>query len=142
MQIFDEVIRQMVTSRNISPFGYVVLIGDTKLSIYLTYAEQDSCTYDRVWTLNFAELRKLQIGKRIELIDFTPNCEEFVAITNTGDLTIWSLKRQKFVRKVMHFRGKNRMPVTQIRSICNGEKVVIFSKPNNLILIVDMREQA
>ena len=45
----------MVTSRNISPFGYVALIGETKLSIYLTYAEHDSCTYDRIWTLNFFE---------------------------------------------------------------------------------------
>ena len=141
-QIFDEVIRQMVTSRNISPFGYVALIGDTKLSIYLTYAEQDSCTYDRIWTLNFAELRKLNIGKRIELIDFTPNCEEFIAISNTGDMTIWSLKKQKFVRKVMQFRGKARIPVTQVRMIMHGDKIVVFSQPSNLIVILDIRENA
>mmetsp|Transcript_6206 Transcript_6206/g.8300 ORF Transcript_6206/g.8300 Transcript_6206/m.8300 type:complete len:87 (-) Transcript_6206:758-1018(-) len=86
----------MVTSRNISPFGYIVLIGDTKLQVFLSYAEGDSCTYDRIWTLNFMEMRKLDIGRNIELIDFTPNCEDFVATTNTGELTLWSLKKQKF----------------------------------------------
>ena len=42
------------------------------------------------------EMRKLDIGRNIELIDFTPNCEDFVATTNTGELTLWSLKKQKF----------------------------------------------
>jgi len=85
-------------------------------------------------------MRKLNIGKRIDLIDFSPNCEEFVAMTNTGDLTIWSLKRQRFVRKVMQFRGKSRLPVTQLRTMSNGEKLILFSQPNNLILILDIRE--
>ena len=96
----------MVTSRNISPFGYIVLIGSTKLSVYLSYAEGESCTYDRVWTLNFMDMRKLKIGRSIELIDFTPNCEDIVAFTNTGELTLWSLKRQKFIRTIMSFKGK------------------------------------
>ena len=95
----------MVTSRNISPFGYLALIGDTKMSIYLTYAEEDTCTYDHVWTINFMDMRKNQIGKRIELIDFSPNCEEFIAITNTGDLTLWSLKKTKYIRKIITLRA-------------------------------------
>ena len=102
----------MVTSRNISPFGYIVLIGSTKMAVYLTYAEGESCTYDRVWVLNFMEMRKMNIGRAIELVDFTPNCEDFVAVTNTGELTLWSLKRQKFIKIVTSFKGKQRMPIT------------------------------
>ena len=90
----------MVTSRNVCPFGYIALIGETKLTIYLTYAEDDSCTYDPVWTVNFMDLRKLNIGKRIELIDFSPNCEEFIAVMNTGELTLWSIKKSKFIKKI------------------------------------------
>jgi len=95
----------MVTSRNVSPFGYLALIGDTKMSIYLTYAEEDTCTYDHVWTINFMDMRKNQIGKRIELIDFAPNCEEFIAVTNTGDLTLWSLKKTKYIRKIITLKA-------------------------------------
>ena len=98
--MFDETIKTMVTSRNISPYGYLCLIGETKISIYLAYAEEDSCTYDHIWTISFRDLRKLGIGKRLELIDFSPNCEEFLAVSNTGELTIWSIKKLKFVRKV------------------------------------------
>lgn len=83
----------MVTSRSVCPFGYLALIGETKLAIYLTYAEEDSCTYDLIWTVNFSEMRKLGIGKRIELIDFSPNCEELVAVSNTGEVSLWSLKK-------------------------------------------------
>lgn len=86
----------MVTSRNISPFGYICLIGDTKLSVYLAYAEEESCTYDRVWNINFWDLRKLELGQKIELIDLSPNCEEFVAVTNTGSMSLWSIKKTKF----------------------------------------------
>lgn len=105
MIVFDEVIKEMITSRNISPFGYLALIGDTKVSLYLTYAEEDSCTYDHVWTINFWDLRKLAIGKRIELVDFSPNCEELVAITNTGDITLWSIKKLKFIRKITKLKS-------------------------------------
>ena len=103
--VFDEVIKQMVTSRNISPFGYLALIGETKMSIYLTYAEEDTCTYDHIWTINFWDLRKLQIGKRIELIDFSNNCEEFIAVTNTGELNLWSIKKLKFLRKITKLKA-------------------------------------
>lgn len=106
----------MATSRNISPFGYLALIGDTKMSIFLTYAEDDTCTYDRVWNINFWDLRALGLGKRIELIDFSPNCEEFVAVTNTGDFSLWSIKKMKFLRRISSFRKGREMPVTALRT--------------------------
>ena len=110
--MFDEMIKQMITARNLSPFGYLALIGETKMTIYLTYSEDDTCTYDHVWTINFWDIRKLKIGKRIELIDFSPNCEEFLAISNTGDLTLWSIKKMKFIRKITTFSGDKQTPIT------------------------------
>ena len=118
--VFDEVIKQMITTRNVSPFGYLALIGETKLSIYLTYAEEDSCTYDHIWTINFWDLRKLRIGKRIELIDFSPNCEEFIAYTNTGDLSLWSIKKMKFLKRLIRLTSSKQTPITSIRSLKNN----------------------
>ena len=76
------------------------------MTIYLTYAEDDSCTYDHIWTINFWDLRKLKIGSRIELIEFSPNCEEFIAYMNTGELTLWSIKKLKFLKRLAIFRKK------------------------------------
>ena len=127
----------MITSRNISPFGYLALIGETKLSIYLTYAEDDSCTYDHVWTINFWDLRKFKIGKRIELIDFSPNCEEFIAYTNTGDISLWSIKKMKFMKRLHTLRSNKQTPITHMRSFRNNQMCVAFSQPNNMLLILD-----
>lgn len=120
MIVFDEVIKQMITSRNVSPFGYMALIGETKISIYLTYAEDDSCTYDHIWTINFWDLNKLKIGKRIELIDFSPNCEEFIAYTNTGDLSLWSIKKMKFIKRLKTLSNSKQTPITHLRSLKNN----------------------
>lgn len=38
----------------------------------------------------------------------------------------------------MEFRKNQRMPVTEFRSFANGEKLIVFSQPNNIIMIVDM----
>ena len=90
----------MIPARNISPYGYLALIGESMMSIYLAYAEEDSCTYDLIWTIEFSDLRKfdVDIGRRIETIDFSPNCEEFISYMNTGQLCLWSVKQKCFVR--------------------------------------------
>ena len=131
----------MVTSRNVSPFGYIALIGETKMTIYLTYAEDDSCTYDPVWTVNFMDLRKLNIGKRIELIDFSPNCEELIAVMNTGELTLWSVKKSKFIRKITQLSLKRQMPATTLRTFRNNQSCFVFSQPNNLLYLVDVQSE-
>jgi len=135
--VFDEVIKEMITSRNISPFGYLALIGDTKMSIFLAYAEEETCTFDRVWTINFWDLSKLNIGKRIEVIDFSPSCEEFVAVMNTGELTVWSVKKQKFLRRVTSLKTFG--TVTKLRTFANNAKCVACSKPENMLMIVDLQ---
>ena len=73
------------------------MIGESKLSIYLAYAEDESCTYDHVWTISFWSLRKEDIGKSIEVIDFSPNCEDFVAYMNSGKIVTFSIKKTKFM---------------------------------------------
>ena len=127
LQTFDETIKSMVPSRNVCPYGYLALLGETKMTIYLTYAEEESCTYDVVWNINFSEMRKMNIGKRIEMIDFCPNCEEFIAVSNTGEVSLWSIKKAKFLRKVTTLKPYKHTPITQIRSFKNGDKCVMFS---------------
>lgn len=45
----------MVTARNTAAVGYFALIGKTKMTIFLVYAEDESCSVDHVWTLNYTD---------------------------------------------------------------------------------------
>ena len=128
----------MITSRNITPFGYICLIGDTKMSIYLAYSEEDSCTYDRIWNINFWDLRALDLSQRIELVDLSPSCEEFVAVSNTGSVSLWSIKKMRYVRRVCQLRKGKETPVTKLRTFKKNQMCVAFSQPNNLLMIMDM----
>lgn len=82
----------MFCSRNTSPFGYIAIIGNTKVSIYLAYADEIVAMYDHIWTLNQWDLRMNSAGARADLIDFTDSCESFVVNSCTGDVTTWSIK--------------------------------------------------
>ena len=43
---FDEDIQRVFCSRNTGPFGYIAIVGNTKLSLYLAYAEEIVAVYD------------------------------------------------------------------------------------------------
>jgi hypothetical protein len=43
---FDEDIRRVFCSRNISPFGYIAILGETKMCLYLAYADEIVAMYD------------------------------------------------------------------------------------------------
>ena len=138
--MFDEEIRSMIPARNISPYGYLALIGETKMSIYLAYAEEEICTYDHVWTINFWDFRNQDIGKSIEVIDFSPNCEDFVAYMNDGKITTWSIKQSELTSCCATLRWHTQCPVTQLRSFMNNRRCIAFSEPNNLIMILDLEK--
>lgn len=89
---FDEDIRHVYTSRNTSPFGYIALIGSTKLSIYLAYADELVVMYDHTWTMGQWDLRLNNIGPKVELFDFTDSCESFVTYSTSGEIALWSLQ--------------------------------------------------
>ena len=127
----------MIASRNVSPYGYLALIGESMISIYLAYAEEDSATYDHVWTKEFSEIRNLNIGRRIELIDFSPNCEEFVSYMNTGELCLWSIKKKKFIKLLCNLNRKTQCPISELRVYNQGDSCLAFSKPNNILMIID-----
>jgi hypothetical protein len=73
-----------VTARNTASLGYFALIGDTKVTVFLTYADEESCTVDHIWTINFVEFIGQGFGLSIKQLDFSNDCENFVAYTNTG----------------------------------------------------------
>ena len=49
---FDEDIKQVFCSRNVSQLGYIGIIGKSKISFYFAYAEEINATVDFVWSLN------------------------------------------------------------------------------------------
>lgn len=93
---FDEDIKRVMCSRNTSAFGYIAIIGTTKTSMYLAYADEVLAIYDHAWTLNQWDLRLNSAGSRVELIDFTDSCENFYTYSCTGELACWSIKDKKF----------------------------------------------
>ena len=121
-----------------SPYGYIALIGETKMSIYLAYAEEETCTYDHIWTITFWDYRDYDIGSCFEVIDFSQNCEEFVAYTNNEMIVTFDIKNMEFGDECATLKWSSQCPVTQLRSFMNNTRCIAFSKPNNLIMILDL----
>jgi hypothetical protein len=127
-----------VTARNTASLGYFALIGDTKVTVFLTYADEESCTVDHIWTLNFVDFIGQGFGLSIKHLDFSNDCENFVAYTNTGHIAQWDVKRQKFDHKIFTVRSQDR-PVTAIRSVKNSHTIITYSKQQNLFMIINAR---
>jgi len=49
---FDEDIRRVFCSRNTTGFGYIAIVGLSKMSLYYAYADEIVAMYDHKWTLN------------------------------------------------------------------------------------------
>ena len=62
---FDEDIQRVFCSRNTGPFGYIAIVGNTKLSLYLAYAEEIVAVYDQVWTITQMDLKRNLVGQKI-----------------------------------------------------------------------------
>ena len=48
---FDEDIQRVFCSKNTGQFGYIAIVGNTRISLYLAYAEEIVAVYDHVMTL-------------------------------------------------------------------------------------------
>lgn len=132
---WDEEILNLITARNTAAVGYFALIGRTKMSIFLVYAEDENCSVDHIWTINNTEFLG-QNWSSIKVLDFSTNCENFVAYTNTGVIGLWDIKKNRFERKVYTVRPQE-TPVTAIRSVANSSIIVTYSRPLNLFLVID-----
>ena len=97
---FDEDIKKVMCSRNTSAFGYIAIIGTTKMSIFLAYADEVLCIYDHSMTLNQWDLRMNSAGSRVELIDFSDSGESFFTYSTTSELAVWSLKSKKCIESI------------------------------------------
>lgn len=62
---YDEDIQKIFCSRNTAPFGYVAIVGNTKLSLYLAYAEEINAIYDHIWTITQMDFKINKIGQKI-----------------------------------------------------------------------------
>ena len=49
---FDEDVQKVFCARNTSPFGYIAVVGQNMVILYLTYAEEASAAYDHIWKLS------------------------------------------------------------------------------------------
>ena len=58
-------------------------------------------------------------------------------MSNTGELSIWSIKKFKFIRKITSLQSKQ-LPITELRTFANNQKCIAFSQPRNLLLIIDV----
>jgi hypothetical protein len=53
----------------------------------------------------------VNIGPRIELVEFTDSCERFISYSSTGDIAVWSIKNKVFEEKIGKL-NQNDMPLT------------------------------
>jgi hypothetical protein len=89
----DEKIERIVCARNTANYsGYIAVITESRLNIYLALDEGDKVIFDLFYTFDFYKLKELELGRSIVNIDFTQSCEEFVAVTNNWKIAIFSIK--------------------------------------------------
>lgn len=116
----------MFCSNNTSPFGYIAILGTTKISIYLAYGEDVQSSYDLVWQITAWDLRKNKIGRTVDIVAFTKECEDFVTYQRTGEITLWSMKNKRFKTKVCKL-GKNDTPLSQLKCVKEDQIMIGYS---------------
>jgi hypothetical protein len=42
----------------------------------------------------------VNIGPKIELVEFTDSCERFITYSSTGEIAMWSIKNKQFEEKL------------------------------------------
>ena len=59
---------------------------------------------------------------------------------NSGKIVTFSIKRTRLADCCATLSWRTQCPVTQLRSFMNNKKCVAFSKPNNLLVILDLEK--
>jgi hypothetical protein len=81
-------------------------------------------------------LRKNQIGRTVDLVAFTKECEDFVTYQRTGEITLWSLKHKKFKNKVAKL-SNNDTPLTMLKIIKEDQIIIGYCNLHNKLIIID-----
>lgn len=138
---FDEDIKRVFCSRNTSPFGYIAVVGVTKICIYLAYAEEVVAMYDHVMTLTQYDVRCANLGHRIDLLDFTKSCELFFTYSTqcTGDIGIWSLKNKK-LKSVLYRLSPQDMPLSIMRTAMEDRLCVGYNRIYQKFILIQKSE--
>ena len=88
---FDESIRRVFCSGNTSNFGYIAILGKTKISIHQCYSDEAAAMHDHMWTMNQWDFRMTKSGSRMELLDFSNDSSHFMTLAQSGELALWNL---------------------------------------------------
>ena len=97
----DEKIERIVCARNTANYsGYIAVITESRLNIYLALDESDKVIFDLFYSFDFYKLKKLELGTSIMNLDFSQSCEEYVGVTNTWNIAIFSIKSPENIRSI------------------------------------------
>lgn len=124
---FDEDIRRIFCSQNTCPFGYIAILGNTKLAIYLAYADEAVAMYDFQWVLSQWDLRLNAAGTKIELLDFSADGNSFVTLSQTGEIAEWSLKHKEFLEIWVKLSFKE-LPMVQMKFLDQKDQIICYSR--------------
>jgi hypothetical protein len=109
---------------------------ESKVVIYLALDESDKVIYDLFYSFDFRHLKKLKLGSSLENIDFTQACEEFIGVSNNGEVAIFSIKKPDMVTNYGKLIRHEETPVTKIECVGNPLKLVIFYSESNYNLTI------
>lgn len=93
---FDEDIKRVFCAKSTNTYGHFAIVGATKLTVYLAYAEDVFAGYDELMTLTKYDLIKYRIGPQVSLVEFLPS-GDFYTYSHNGDLAQWSLKQKLLI---------------------------------------------
>ena len=136
---FDEDIQKVFCSRNTGPFGYIAIVGNTKLSLYLAYAEEINAVYDWVWTLTQMDLKRNLIGQKIQLLDFSNKCDEFYTYSQTGEIAVWSISEKRLIRLITKL-NRFEHPLTMMKVVGKDNTIVCYTRIHRRFFVIMQSE--
>ena len=80
-------------------------------------------------TVTSHELQLNKCGRQIELADFNDSCDEFLTLSKTGEIGLWSLKEKKFVMMLIKISSLD-LPASHLKFVVqnNLPKMILYSK--------------
>jgi hypothetical protein len=80
------------------------------------------------------------LGREIDLLDFTHDCDDFITYSRTGEIALWSLRDRK-LKSLVTKLGNHDTPLTMIKMI-KGDKIIVgYSKMHNKLILVYLADE-
>ena len=81
------------------------------------------------------DLKRNLVGQKIELLDFSRNCDEFYSYSQTGEISAWSITEKHFIRLITKL-NRYEHPLTMMKVVGKNNTIVCYSRIHRRFLVI------